>query len=94
VSTERSWLAGGIGLGGIGGIWAAVHTAAPEGVHLPAAALAIIAILVVALTGVIGGVSLLLLAEKDVQIKEWKRMAERATETSTKAVKLAASGDV
>lgn len=89
MSADRTLLATGGGLAGVGGIWAAVHTAAPNGVELSAGALSITAILLVALVAVIVALFGLLLTAKEVQIAEWKRLAERCTETSRAAVQLA-----
>lgn len=86
MTSDRLVLAGGGTLGGIGGIWAAVHTAAPEGIQFSAGALAITAILLALLVSAILGLFGLLLAAQQAQIAELRRLAFRATDTTDKAL--------
>src|SRR5690348_2234054 len=89
MSGDRVLLATGGGLAGIGGIWAAVNTAVPNGVQFSSGALAISSILLVALVSAIISLFGLLLASKDVQIAEWKRLALRGTDVADKALTVA-----
>lgn len=90
MSAEKTAITTVAGLGSIGGIWAAVHTAAPEGVCYSAGTLAITTILVVLLISAIIALFWLLIAEKDAQIKELRRLAYRGTELTERSLKLAA----
>lgn len=91
MSTDRVVLATGGGLAGIGGIWAAVNTAAPQGVEFSAGALAISTILLVTTLSAILGLFGMLLASKEEQISEWKRLALRGTDVADKALTVATS---
>lgn len=89
MSPEKSTIASLLGLGSIGGIWAAIHAAAPDGVSFNAGSLAITVILLVVMSAIVVGMFTLLLAEKEARIKELKQLAFGATDLGTEAVKLA-----
>ena len=65
-----------------------------QDICLSGGAIAVISPIVTALVAAIGILWREMLKSKDAQISEWKRLAERATETSGKAVRLAAGGDL
>jgi hypothetical protein len=87
VSNERSLIVGLLSTGGVGGIWVAIHAAAPDGVHLSAGALAITTILLLLMAGAVSFLFGMLIAALNAQIADLKRLAFRGTDVAAEAVK-------